>query len=548
MNVQEFQDFSQYLIAIVFFSSNIVFWQKSNYFAPAAEENPMLHTWSLAVEEQFYIFFPIALLLLWRFGRNRIFILIAALSILSFLLCEYGARYHPRANFYLLPTRAWELGVGAICAFILIDKKRESSILSALGLGLILFAVFAYDESIPFPSAYTLTPVVGSVLIILFGAPSTFTAKILSARWLVGIGLISFSAYLWHQPLFAFARLGSINEPSAQLMAFLAIATILLAYLTWRYIERPFRVKTIPVLSSRSVIFAMAGTCSVVFASFGLYGHLAGGVSGRMSGDQFARWTEIRALATKRFEAIRAGECHFNPVSEVKRIDVFISNWDCDGSELGKPHMAGVAVFGDSHSADKAAAIRSMGYDIFQVGGAGCALLSEAYYKEVDYCIPLFDKVIAESESRGVQTIMLAHRFEGEELSADYIKRVVDFWGAHYENIFIFSPMPEFRRLDSIYAFYGPESVSKIVPDFSSYDAFNTSMDKLGKLPGVQVIDTVKLFCGEGGKANCAAIQNDNLMLVDAEHLSEYGMHVFGERLLAAYDGHAQILFKSAGK
>lgn len=109
----QFKDFSQSLVAISLFSSNILFWRESGYFAPAAEENPMLHTWTLAVEEQFYILFPILLLILWRFGRDPIFYIIIFISAVSLLLSEYGWRHHPTANFYLLPTRAWELGVGA---------------------------------------------------------------------------------------------------------------------------------------------------------------------------------------------------------------------------------------------------------------------------------------------------------------------------------------------------------------------------------------------------------------------------------------------------
>ncbi|BBI58724.1 hypothetical protein HSBAA_00300 [Vreelandella sulfidaeris] len=111
----QFQDFSKALMAISLFSSNVLFWKQSGYFAPAAEENPLLHTWSLGVEEQFYIIFPVILLLLWRFGRRPVFYSVIALTALSLLAAEWGWRNAPSANFYLLPTRAWEL-VLARCA------------------------------------------------------------------------------------------------------------------------------------------------------------------------------------------------------------------------------------------------------------------------------------------------------------------------------------------------------------------------------------------------------------------------------------------------
>lgn len=143
----QLKDFSQAFVAISLFSSNILFWRKENYFAPEAEENPLLHTWSLAVEEQFYIFFPILLLILWRFGRNPIFYTVLILTIISLALSKWGWRNYPSANFYLLPTRAWELGVGAICAFMIYKRPaRHSQWFSFIGLALILYAIFIFDE------------------------------------------------------------------------------------------------------------------------------------------------------------------------------------------------------------------------------------------------------------------------------------------------------------------------------------------------------------------------------------------------------------------
>tara|TARA_R100001509_G_scaffold165287_1_gene146217 strand:- start:1168 stop:1875 length:708 start_codon:yes stop_codon:yes gene_type:complete len=127
----QLKSFSQALIAIPIFGSNVLFWRKADYFAPVAEENRLLHTWTLAVEEQFYIIFPLLLLLLWRLNVKNIFFAIACLTVGSFLLSEWGWRNQSAANFYLLPTRAWELGVGALCAIWLhknqaIDSDRLS--------------------------------------------------------------------------------------------------------------------------------------------------------------------------------------------------------------------------------------------------------------------------------------------------------------------------------------------------------------------------------------------------------------------------------------
>ncbi|MBB3192584.1 acyltransferase family protein [Halomonas cerina] len=280
----QLQDFSQGLVAISLFASNVLFWLKTHYFAPSAEENPLLHTWSLAIEEQFYIVFPLLLLFLWRHAYRHMLTAILVLSALSLLAAEWGWRQAPSANFFLLPTRAWELGAGVACAFLLNRRPQWSSApLATLGLGCILFAVLTFDETVPFPSLYTLLPVGGAVLVTLFATPATLTGRVLAMPLLVGIGLISFSAYLWHQPLFAFARLRSLSDPSWAVMALLSLAALALAYLTWRYVEQPFRRKPIPLLLSRQAVFRASGVAGMVMLAAGLYGHMAEGVPGRIA-------------------------------------------------------------------------------------------------------------------------------------------------------------------------------------------------------------------------------------------------------------------------
>lgn len=294
----QFKDFSQSIVAVTIFASNILFWRESGYFATASEEKPLLHTWSLAVEEQYYLFFPIFLILVWRFGRNPVFYSIIAISIISLLLSEWGWRNKPNANFYLIPTRAWELLAGSICAFLQFGKvQKTNNALSAFGLALIVFALFFYDENTPIPSVYTLVPVFGTALIIMFGAGGTWVAKLLSLKAFVGIGLISYSAYLWHQPLFAFARIRTIYAPEQWLMLVLTITSLILAYFSWRYIERPFRKRTAAAaFSSQRAIFTLSGIVGATLITLGLYGHISQGNVYRYNA----------ALVTKLEESLKA--------------------------------------------------------------------------------------------------------------------------------------------------------------------------------------------------------------------------------------------------
>ena len=208
MSPSQMKDFSQSLIAVSLFLSNIHFWRESGYFAAATEEKPLQHTWSLAVEEQYYVLFPIFLFLVWRFGKNRVFWMIVVFAAMSLALSEWGWRNASYANFYLAPTRAWELFAGSIAAFIVQNRGvKANNALSLLGLATIIFAIFEYDKNTPFPSIFGLVPVIGVVLLVLYADKETFVGRLLSIKLFVGIVLISYSAYLWNQPLFAFARI-----------------------------------------------------------------------------------------------------------------------------------------------------------------------------------------------------------------------------------------------------------------------------------------------------------------------------------------------------
>jgi len=280
----EIKHLSDSIMAVIAFSSNILFWQTSGYFDTAVELKPLLHTWSLAVEEQYYLVFPIFLMLTWRLGLRAVALLVLAMVAGSLVLAQIGSAFKPIATFYLLPTRGWELGLGALAAIITANKglptlsKTLSESLSMLGLGLIVFSNIVYDKHTPFPSVYTLAPTVGTVLVILYAVPATLAGKILCFKPAVAIGLVSYSTYLWHQPLFALARQRSFHEPDVLVMSALALLSIALGYVSWRFIESPFRNRQ---RFDRRTIFTLSGVGMLVFFGIGLAGHLSDGFRNR---------------------------------------------------------------------------------------------------------------------------------------------------------------------------------------------------------------------------------------------------------------------------
>lgn len=250
------EKFAKSILGVITFTSNIMFWLDGGYFESASELKPLLHTWSLAVEEQYYLFFPLLLMLVYRYAWKYLVALLIVLALLSFLLMEWAVMLSAAspaivsAGFFLLPTRCWELLIGSLVAFHLSQGKTElplatRNILSAAGGAMILWATFSFDKHTPFPSHATLLPTLGTALIILYATTDTLSKAVLSTRIPVAIGLVSYSAYLWHQPVFAFYRYQTATtdiRPVALLVLFVLI--IILAAFTWKYIEQPFRNKS----------------------------------------------------------------------------------------------------------------------------------------------------------------------------------------------------------------------------------------------------------------------------------------------------------------
>ncbi len=268
----ELERFNLSLLATLGFAANIFFWSEIGYFSAAADQQPLLHMWSLAVEEQYYVVFPLALWACVRWLGWRVTVTLIVVSVLaSATLHAWGAVAMRSASFYLTPFRVWELLAGALIA---ITGTRQMGLppavrtgLGLIGAGLVLVPMVTFDP-LAAPSVFpvTLAAVAGTCMIILAG-PQTMVGKLLSLRPVVGLGLISYSLYLVHQPILAFARVRSLEHPSETLMMALALLCLPLAYVSWRFVETPFRRSSI--VGSR-VFYGSLTTASVVIVAVGL--------------------------------------------------------------------------------------------------------------------------------------------------------------------------------------------------------------------------------------------------------------------------------------
>lgn len=368
----EMKDFSQSLIAVSIFSSNILFWLESGYWDTASELKPLLHTWSLAVEEQYYLLFPIFLMAMWRFGKRWLIGTFIFLAVVSLMASHWGAYHKPVATFYLLPTRGWEIAIGALIAFYFFLGKKSnhrvdthlwiSETLGFLGFLMIGYGVFVFDEATPFPSFYTLVPTIGTGLIILFSTEHSVVGRILSLRPLVSIGLISYSAYLWHQPLFAFTKKRTLTHPieqSSLLLLGIALLSFLLASLSWNYVERPFRQK---LKFSRKHVFSFSALGVLFCVGFGLAGQVTDGFYGRYAEDPNVFLIDY--LNYDRKETYREGSCFLEPLQSHLDFEE-----ECY-SAVARDES--IFLWGDSHAAALSHGLRANLNSVTQLTASAC--------------------------------------------------------------------------------------------------------------------------------------------------------------------------------
>lgn len=399
-------NFGQSTVSVALFVSNVRFWLEEGYFAPSAELKPLLHTWSLAVEEQFYLLFPLFLAAVWRLGRRGVFMAVLALGAASLVLSLVLGRIAPSANFYLAPPRAWELMAGAACAFLPAGLPRRGAEAASLaGLAMIAASMLAYDHDTPFPGLAAVPPVAGTALVILFATPGTLAARLLSAGPMRGIGLISYSAYLWHQPLFAFTRLRSLGEPPPLLMGGLVVLTLVLAWITWRWVERPFR-RGARVFATRRGVHGAAAAGGVAMV-------LVGAVVGPLCAGFPGRFPTAALLYAEAAGAGAAGPCHFDENRPLDRHPQ---------PQCRHPDAAGnvsVLLLGDSqanaleHAVGEGLRRAETGYYAVSFGGCiplpGFRRMRDS--PSPDTCHEFDEAALDYAAATGIRTVILAGRF-----------------------------------------------------------------------------------------------------------------------------------------
>jgi peptidoglycan/LPS O-acetylase OafA/YrhL len=360
----DLENFGQSLVATTLFSNNILlFFTSTDYWSLSAEFKPLLHTWSLGVEEQYYLFFPLLMILIWPLKINKIFFIFLLLLILSFFLSMYlsSISEYKTINFYLLPSRLWELLAGSICALCLIYETSNhpisliwKNIFSGLGFFLIFFTFFFLDESLN-QALLLLLPVLGTVLIIIFTEERTLVGKILSLKPMIYIGLISFSIYLWHQPIYAFLRALSLEPPSDLAYAFCIVLIFMLSSLSYR-VETFFR--DWEQVSSK-LFYSLASATALFLVLIGLVLHFSSGLYSRYDSlnyeldDPMSKNTYAHNLNKKNKPSFFTRQYFIDLLNKNNKNAEYVNQpFIYLNKEFDNPEQKNLVVFGDSFSRD----------------------------------------------------------------------------------------------------------------------------------------------------------------------------------------------------
>lgn len=565
----QYKAFGQSLVACVAFLSNIYFYLRTDYFAPQAEELPLLHTWSLAVEEQFYLVFPALLWVTIRWFPKRVLALVGVLAAASLALCLHRQTEGLHAlNFFDAMSRAWQLAAGSLLAIAIADvgpggrhlPRATREVLAWSGLALVLAPIFIFDPRGAQIGWQLLVPVAGAVLLLWVATPDTVAGRLLSSRPAVAIGLVSYSAYLWHQPLFALVVVRGGGHPSWPVVLCLIALTMLLAWLSWRFLETPFRDRN--AVSVRSV-WAAFFVGSGLLAAAGLALHLSGGVPARFDARQNA---EMASGASSPFRVAchAEGVDYLKPREACRLLDDRTVNW---------------ALLGDSHGVELSYALalelRERGEGgVLQLTSSGCqpALGFEsgvpgcsAWLREA------LDVLVADREITHV-ALVWRHSFylfgdhrpfypalpdnapnflaglPSAEARARYVASldaVVGRLQAVGKRVLLVDPVPELPKPAEYYVF---SSALRDLPlerglaaPLSHYEGRNAYvLAALGEIVAgrsVTRVPTAALYCPD---SRCRVLEDGTLLYFDDNHLSVAGARRLARRLVEFGAGEAE--------
>jgi len=502
------------------FTSNFILWKESGYFGAAAATMPLLHLWSLGIEEQFYLAWPPILWLAWRYRLNPL-VVILAIGAISFALNIGIVQRDTVAAFYAPYTRAWELLAGALLAYITIEKpmplagfKPLRNAQSALGIALIAAGMLAITQDRTYPGWWALLPTVGAVLTISAGADAWLNRKVLSHRALVWIGLISYPIYLWHWPLLSFARIVENDTPSRGLRAAAIACSIVLAWLTYRLIETPLRFGTHGYAKVATLLISMT-----TVGALGLLCYMQGGFNFR-----FPKVVQDLTAFSYRFqEPYQDRSCFLQPDQDVSAFAACPSS----PTQLGR---RSIFLWGDSYAAHLYPGYKAVfgpDFNIIQRSASSCAPILG--YLSAN-CRAINDHILDLIAAEKPYKVVLAaswNSYDWRNKLAPTIARIRKIGVRHIDLI---GPVPQWTdKLPTLlYNSFRADPVHRVPTRMTS--GLNTNIFELDPLMrqfademGINYISVMAILCDRDGCLTRLGDTSDSLLQWDSGHLTTQG-------------------------
>lgn len=529
------------LLAATFSVSNIYFLLTTNYFSNN-DAKPFLPTWSLAVEEQFYIFFPLFLLLIRRFFPGKFKAAIVSVAAASFVLSIFSVYAFPTAAFYLPITRAWELLLGTMLAMNLFPRIESSvwrNLFAATGLAGIVFCGFVYSARVPFPGVAALAPCLGAALIIAAGETGgSLVGRLLSLKPVVFIGLISYSLYLWHVPIILFQHMSMLQIPNASnhvLKGTTLVVAMVVATLSWRFVETPFRKGSLMLKGTSAFQFA-AGSAAVLTIT-GLAILALHGLPSRYTPQQLA----LASYIDTDFPA-RSGTCFIESGGPTTR------RYDAEDCLRQDPARKNYLLIGDSHAAQLWYGLHSTfpNINFLQATASGCEPSIENKQLRLldrldnhlfgDICRPMMDYVYGDYlVKHHVDRIVIAARWEQEDLPR--LDATIKTLKGQGLDILLVGPIVQY---DSDLPWLLVTSLRKndatlpLRHRLTRYEGLDAEMKQLAASWGVSYVSYFDMLCQ--GTVCVERLGSDTPLQSDYGHLTASGSMLVAERLKANND------------
>jgi len=522
-------EISKSIVAAGTFTANFFFLRQDVYFATPSEYLPLQHLWSLAVEEQFYIVYPLLFLALTRLSNRRRAWVLAGLAVASLAYSHALATSMGSAAFFRPDTRAWEILLGALCVFVPPVPGRWRGLLALLGVGLILLAYFVLPAPLA-PTLQSLPVCLGAALVILAAGGDTLAGRILGLWPIAFVGLISYSLYLWHQPLLALARIANHGALSAGQTAGVLFVCLALSLLSWQLVEKPARNPRVTP-RRRVMVGSLAATvlllCGATFASE------THGLAFRYDGAARAYLLSVDPQDDSvegRFAAVGTGVCQYNP-DKGPGLEEFLRNWNCVGDATGQ----GILVVGDSHGGDLAAGYRLNGLNVGQMTGAGCLVVPS---RMSPACRAIFDHVFSHP-GQYKRLVMGLNQTRSRQLRPEEMDAFVAYWGQLKLPLVLLSNRPQFPALTD----ERQENRLRLGDDMNGtytirLEAAEANYPHTRALAAgrFEVINSAEIYCAIATEAGTCKpfLRGSGWLAMESGHLSVLGARLFVARLLAS--------------